>query len=55
MFLRAISSTRIRFACKKLPECIYDPVLGYTKASPNYTQAGNKFAGMRNDVAPVMN
>lgn len=44
-------SVCIRFACKKPPECIHDPVFDYTKASPNYTQAGNKFADMRNDVA----
>lgn len=44
-------STRIRFACKKLPEHIHHAVFNHTKVNPKYTQMGNKFADMRNDIA----
>lgn len=41
----------IRFACKKLPECIHNSVFNHTKVSPNYMQVDNKFADTRNDIA----
>lgn len=44
-------STRIRFACKKLPEDIRHSVFNHTKVNPKYTQVGNRFTNMRNDIA----
>ena len=44
-------STRIRFACKRLPEDIRHFVFNHTKANPKYTQVGNRFANTRNDIA----
>lgn len=44
-------STRIRFACKKLPEDIRYSAFNHTKVNPKYMQMSNKFADIRNGNA----